>query len=165
MIGDDNQDLRGRLLDVRMLIVLKKSAVRGARLQLGVFESWGLALGSRRSRIRVAAFMLATSLIFEAPQYRLDRRKPSLLRRCVVFSRSKRNLRAMRGVRRKLTRVAEPVTPSASMPRFATTSASKKQVRSEEEPQLQRHRFPNRSWPKADRWTQLRPVGGVASGR
>ena len=78
MIGDDSQDLGGRLLDVRdKSIVLKKSVVRGARLQLGVFESRGLALGSRRSRIRVAAFMLATSLIFEDPQYRLDRRKPS----------------------------------------------------------------------------------------
>ena len=71
MIGDDSQDLRGRLLDVRdESIVLKKSAVRGARLQLGVFESRGFALGSRPSRIRVAAFVQATSLVFEAPLYR-----------------------------------------------------------------------------------------------
>ena len=71
MIGDDSQDLRGRLLDVRdELIVLKKSAVRGAPLQLGVFKSWGFALGSRRSRIRVAALVQATSLVFEAPLYR-----------------------------------------------------------------------------------------------
>lgn len=55
MIGDDSQDLRGRLLDVRdESIVLKKSAVRGARLQLGVFESRGFALGSRPSRIRLS---------------------------------------------------------------------------------------------------------------
>jgi hypothetical protein len=71
MIGDDSQDLRGRLPDVRdESIVLKKSAVRGARLQLGVFESRGFALGSRRSRIRGVAFVQATSIIFEAPLYR-----------------------------------------------------------------------------------------------